>query len=247
VSGRSSAAWLIGVPLILITALGVGGAFLRFRKCMSCGALVRETEPPRPLIILNCPDCGDRGKVSVFRAWTGPRVSDPVAGFLRSLAAEEGPAAFECLNQMIRNDGKDPETFLAGSSRVLDARFLDAEGKTYLVLIMGAFTKNPSGAARTALLIRSDGRASDRALVTFSGPSAQPNEVIHGPTPPDGTRVAIYWHVARRWPETADSYQVDLWERPGHETQLKGKPEDPIVRLAIRGDRFEVLTPEVRR
>jgi hypothetical protein len=173
-------------------------------------------------------------------------VPEPIAAFLRCRGGGQETFALQLLIQLVREDGKDPDAFLAGSSLLLDRRFVDAEGKTYLVLIMQAFNKLAGTSARTAILLTEDGRALDRVLVATDGHSASISAGFLEPAPVDGSQIAFGrdWVT---WPEALKPYQVEQWERPARELFLAGKTNDPIVRLAIRGDRFEILTPEARR
>lgn len=250
-SARSSTSWLIG-GLLLVTGLGLVGTLLALQPCRSCDGLAlylhrisSPSIPPRPPPRINCPDCADRGKVSLFRSWIRPRVSEPVAGILRSMSAGQAAMVVVQLNQLVQDDGKDPDAFLAGSSLLMDRRFLEAEGKIYLVLLLQAFNRLPDNSARTAVLLTEDGRALDRVLVGTDGHNASISVGFLEQAPVDGPQIAFGWKVAR-WPDAVKSCHVDQWQRPAREL-LSGNPDDPLIQLAIRGDRFEVLTPEVRR
>ena len=98
-SRRGSTGWLIG-GIALLTGLGLAAALIPIRACRSCDGLALHlhqlTSPVRgtvPLPRIDCPDCGDRGKVSLFRSWMRPRVSVTIAAVLRELkgASERRP------------------------------------------------------------------------------------------------------------------------------------------------------------
>jgi len=232
---------VLAVALLLLTALGLAGAFIPFKPCGACHGFARKSTA-RPL---NCPDCADRGNVSLFRSWI-PGVSEPVGEFLGVLREGQVPFVFGELHQLVRNHGEDSEAFLAGSTILLNQRFIDAEGKTYLVLILQAFNTIADTSARTAILLTADGRPLDRVLVSTDGHNASLNGGFLERAPGDGPRLVFGWNVSR-WPEALRSYQVEQWQRPARELLLRGKRDDPLLHLLIRGDRFEILWPEVQR
>jgi hypothetical protein len=231
---------VLPIALLLVTAFMIAGAFVPFRKCGACGGFVIET-PPRPVLPLDCPDCADRGKIPLFQSWRRPRVAEPVAEILKCLADEQAPVAFEKLNLLVRNDGKAADAFLAGSAMLFQPRFIDAEGKTYLVLIMGALTKSPSGTTFTAVLLTPDGHALDRLLVTANAPHPQLAKTIH--VERDGTGIAIRWTTTRPLTAQVNTVKLDPWHRPGRELFLMD--DEAVLRLRLREDRFEIVTPEV--
>ena len=227
------------IVVLALTALGAAGAFVRYRPCPSCSGFVVQT-PPRPVQPLNCPDCGDSGKVSFFRSWR-PRVSQPIADFFQCLANEQAPLAFERLNQLIRNDGKDPEAFLAGSAILLDQRFLEVEGRIYLVMILQTFNKFPDSSGRATLLLTPEGRALDRVVVMANRHNARIDAKF--------ATIGGVEMTASRWPVAVE---VDAWQRPGRELLLRGEllrgeQGAPILHLLIRGDRLVVSTPGLDR
>jgi hypothetical protein len=142
------------------------------------------------------------------------------------------------LNQLVQDDGKDPETFLAGSSLLMDRRFLKAEGKVYLVLLLQSFNRSSDYAARAAILLSEDGHALDRVVVATDGHSASFSVGFLEQASADGPQIAFDWKVVRS-PEVFKTCRVEQWQRAAREL-VGGKPHSPMLQLAIRGDRFEI-------
>ena len=244
---RASAGGLIAV-LVALTALGIGGSLIPVRSCVTCAGLTSQMERmatyPSYSPRLDCPDCGDRGKISLFRSWMKPRVSEPVARILRSMP---GPGEFDALNvleEVLRTDGKEPNAFLNGKTGVefvhipsrfmafVAARFIEVGGRTRLILLLRPVL---SMNAVSAVLLSHEGQALDCVfVVTGAAGGVELRGGVVDKNPPDRPCVEIAIMV--------DSGRTDscrLNQYPSHIREISVK-KDSVLRLSVQDDRFEV-------
>lgn len=230
--------WLVGA-IILLTSLGIAGTIVPLRPCGICDGLALKSTPASRV---DCPDCGDRGKVSVFRALMGHRVAESVGGVVRSCRNPE--SALLLLKTAIEADGKTPGTFLFENSSAIPAiapRFVVANERRYLILLIrwpapsGGYTEGVS-----VLLLSLEGSVLDRVDVLYSAFDTELAATVLDAPAPDGGRITINPKPGDALPS---SYRLFQWQRPSREGFVQGASGD-VGRLAIRERRLEVLAPE---
>jgi len=199
---------------------------------------------------VNCPDCHDRGTVSLFRSWV-PRVSREVAQVLRGVPDPIGVECRRSLELLLEKNGKHAGQFLhaanADPARIAAARFLRVQETSYLALLVDSPTvlSMPGIAAAGVLLLRPEGQALDSVLLTCNTRSALLHADILEPTPSDGAHFAIFATSGLFLKDLHDvSYRVHQWQRSSREGQARGDETHQcldVCRLKISDGRLEVL------
>lgn len=253
---RAPAGGLI-LAVVLITALGVAGTMLPVRPCGSCDALAtRRLQLPNPPAHyrLDCPDCSDGGKVSLWRAWR-PRVAKPIARILRELKNPATANLTPLLRPMLGLEGMDLDAyahFLATEGWIGRPRFANVEGTPYLVLLARYSSSiMPGDSSAGVFLLHPEGRALDCFKMTCSNRLAELSATFLDPPGIDGAHVAVIPSPGSFFKEVVPtiSYRLDQWRQPLREGKVPGKgaPETGgICRLRIRADRIEILTPAAK-
>jgi hypothetical protein len=224
--------------VLLMTAIGIAGALVPLRPCGTCDGLALKTpEAPR----VDCPDCSDRGKVSCFRSWIGPRIPEVLADVVR------GSNALQSLKSAIERDGKNPETFIMehGSVRpTLRPRFITEEGERYLVLLMGCPPFSPGDdPSATIMLFSMRGQLLDCIHLLCSNDGVELRGTVLETRSADGARITI--DPDRDGLDFYSCYKLYHGREPVRLGFVAGK-RDGLCRLAIREGRFEVLSPAAR-
>jgi hypothetical protein len=241
-----SSAWLSGL-LLVVTGLGLAGSLIRYRLCGTCDGLayylaqaIKPRHPAEALPRLDCPDCGDRRNISLFKSWMMPNVAEPVSLILRSLCGPEEGGALVALKQLVLQDGKNPDDLQLQSSDVAitNARFFESEGKTSLLLLLE--TEAP---AAEIVMIEPEGRVLDYVRVACTDSTADLRAAFLKDSGPDGTSLVVLSPLGSfaREAKTTLSYRLDQWGRPPRQEVIPWKPGDAIFRLRLRGDRLECL------
>lgn len=202
---------------------------------------------------VDCPDCGDRGKVSLLRSWRGPSVADQVCGIVRSLKNANGKDARLRLTELVRLDGKNPSFFLQDEDALMSisGRFVRADDQTYFLLLLDYHASMLPGEERAGVLLLSTAQNQilDGLHLVCSNREAGLYSRILDPAGPDGAQVAIIPEPGgfSRFVEPTISYRLYQWQRittSGVATGA-GKPErDGICRLGIGSDRLVILELE---
>jgi hypothetical protein len=211
----SKSTWLIGA-VVALSALGIAGAFIRFRPCGSCGEIVQEVNgrlisgPKRYFPPLNCPDCDDQGKVSLFRSWR-PSVSEPVRKIIHGLGDDSGKESIDALKALMPDGDASPHR-----GETLRSRFVRHDGRTYLALVMrNTFVAIPGTSTVTAVLVHSQGGVLDYVRLTCSSRAAiLDGEILDVPAG-DGMRIRITGDRMGTSLERAMDIPVELrqWQR----------------------------------
>ena len=255
-SRRISAGWLVAA-IVIVTGIGIAGSTIPLRPCRTCDGLIPELlsrfsvlpqTPPR----LNCPDCADRGKETVFHSWMRPRVAEPLARFIRGLKGD-CRGSLQSLEPVLEAEGQNLTPFLrhmkATQSYFSRACFMNVGQKKTLILLVnycGTIMPGDSGAA--VFLFTPDGRLLDFVHLTCSdrygdlhaeflnGSFADGAHVIVHPEPgsflsvlPEELRYELYG--CRQMPRAGVIRAPDAFGAGG------------ISRIRIQGERLEVLTP----
>ena len=240
---RRGSGWLIGV-LVLVTALGLAASLIPFRTCESCEGYdlhlkkifseASSRSYPGPL---DCPDCADRGKVSLVRAWR-PRVSDGVRQSLRVFRDPTSAPFMNRLELLILEPGMKREAYLeANGQRAQFAfpRFVKAEGTPYLVIpAYYPLWKSSDGTGTGFLLVHPDGRALDCVQMTCTNRLADINFVFLEKPATDGSQMALS-PIVDPVPQGV-SYKLHQWRQAPREAKVS-----TALYLRIRGERFEIL------
>jgi len=246
---RASAGGLV-LAVAILTVLGLAGSLFPFKTCRSCDGLARyilmRTSPSRGPIKpphLGCPDCSDRGRVSLFGSWMRPRVASSIAALLHGLKEDpEGFGARRALNLIVRESGPAYFDFLKHSAPRIDyfqgAEFVEAEEKLYLLLFAESGSGTiPGSTGLLVILLSAEGRALDYVDISCSiwEGESQPS-VLAG-------EIAIQ-RRSDRPREGEASYQLLLWNDFARERKVRGSE---VCRLRIRRDRFEILPMAAER
>ena len=249
---RKSPVWLIGV-LLVVTGLGFAGSMVRYRPCISCDGLalyLNQVHPRRPVELLprvDCPDCGDRGKVSLFKSWMRPKVADSVAAILRGLSAPVHGVSHLALKDLLLENGKSLSEFqgLSIGNEFTCARFMEVEGKTVLLLILD--TSSSANPATAIMLVSPDGRLLDYVQVSGSNGEVDVRAAFLEKPGEEGAQLAILprrgFFAPGQGVELRLDFRVDQWTRPPRQFAFtwKGSEAELICPLRIRGGRLECL------
>lgn len=231
------------LAVVLITGLGIAGSLLPFKTCRSCDGLAHfllmgtsPSLPPRPPPRVGCPDCSDRGKVSLFRSWLQRRVAASIAAVLRGLKDPDGLAVRRALDLIVRESGPAYFDFLKHSPPHIDyfrgAEFVELEERLYLLLFAESGSGTiPGSTGLLVILLSAEGRALDYVDVSCS---VREGDLFPEVFPQDA-RIAITRGSDRS--RTGEvSYRVRWWN--DFDRALKSTGNEVCV-LGIRGDRLE--------
>lgn len=201
--------------------------------------------PPPPS--LDCPDCADRGEVSLFRSWRDPTVSVEVARVLKGLKGPSPAASVRELKNMPQSGGTVLGPIYDHVPLFLTAKFIEAEDKRYLCIVLNYHS--PLNTEASVLLLLPQGRILDTVrLFSISGLEVS-GELLDKPAP-DGA-----WVLIRGIPKpgdvapTAASFRLDHSGRAPGTGMLDVRETDGwdgVFRLGIQGDRLEFLSPSTR-
>ena len=243
---RVPAGWLIGL-LLAATTLGLLGALMPARPCRLCNALARRCSELR----IDCPECGDVGKISFFRSRMRPPPSEPLSQLLRSYTPGFSQGFMQELSGLVEEHGRFPafHDYLA-RSRDIRVRFLQTEGKDYLVVLTefsGIAQKDYSLAS--LLLFSVDGRSLDHLRVWCDTVGVELHPRILEGASADGAQLSIVPTERNSTPLSASRFEYSLaqWEERGfHAAFIPGEGFGPegFCRIRIRNDRFDVLQPK---
>lgn len=248
---RASAGGLI-LAILLVIGLGLAGSLIPLKECAGCSGLSHflhslqsPSIPPIPPPRIGCPDCADRGQVSLFRSWIGPRVAPAVAAIPHEIVHQERAGFYRPLADLVVADGKDALAFLQtyeGSAILQNIRFIDSEGETFLVLLLDASLRGtPSLTATVALLLSLEGRALDSVRVSCLGEESESRARIV-PYPYSGQELIV---IDSKMSARPLSVRVDQWQREPQDLMFTGDSGNEICGLSIKGRRFVVrLAPQ---
>ena len=229
------------LTIAVLTGLGAAGALIRFKACKSCEGLVQhfiqKADPVNRPFGLRCPDCADRGKVSLFRSWMRPRVSPDVAALVRGLKDPYYGDSRLALERIVLESGPNYAGFLKGALpnfHYFDgAGFLEGEQKTYLAL----FSYLGPGIVResdgiTVILLSAEGKALDFIQITWSTAAGPLSATID-----DGTAVLV--HADEDFtPGVLGTYRLSQWKGGVREGKAR---KDEVCRFRVRNDRLELI------
>ena len=235
---------LLSAAVLLVSALGLSGAFVRFRPCGTCDGLALAAQPP---IRVDCPDCGDTGKMTLFRSWR-PRVPKPVAAVVRAFRDTKGKSGVLALETLARADGTEPGWFslgICGKYPKARPRFIESDGKRYLIVVMTDPAYTYDHPTATIILLSLRGEFHDR-VDFLCGASSRLNldGIVLDAPPADGARITINPVAGTAEPYTV--YRIYQWQqvvRQGFLQQTQESEFKSLCRLGLRADRLEVLTP----
>jgi hypothetical protein len=258
---RASAGWLIGA-VILLTGVAVVVVLVPLLPCRTCEGLARvlwertsPSIPPAPRPRLDCPDCDDGGKVSYLRSRRPPTISEPICGLLRSFRDKSTPFFLNDLINLITKDGKDIGTFylaIEARSRVAHLRFIQAEGKDYLLILIeysGISMRDYSLAG--TILISPDGHVLDCIWLWCETIGVELFAEVPEKSAADGAGLLIV-------PTDRDSatlgatpfdYTLEQWEHRKHRgvySRNESTGRDGFCRIRIVNDRMDVLMPKTK-
>ena len=254
---RTSTGWLIGLVLV-ITGLGLIACLYPVRPCRSCDGLKAHLIDRFALQIppldprLDCPDCADRGKISLVRSWMRPKVSEPIAGILREIKYSMRTDSFAALQAVIQHDGKDPAEFICSldpkDNRGMKPRFLSVQGKQYLILLIDYPSKLASQpVVSSVLLLTPEGKALDYVHVACGTLIADLEASALLSPAGDGAHIVIHAHpglgtdvFSKKVP-----YYINRFQRVQSEDRTaQGGPVgafEGVCRIRILNDRLDVL------
>jgi hypothetical protein len=241
---RASAGGLV-LSVVVLTGLGLAGSLVPVKTCRSCDGLAHlllmrtsPSRPPRPPPRIGCPDCTDRGKVSLIGSWMRPKVASSIAALLRGLKDPEGLDARRALDLIVRDSGTAYFDFLKhsppGMNYFRGAEFVEAEEKLYLLLIADSGSSTiPGSEGLLVILLSAEGRALDFVDVSCSSREG----ILFSTVFPQDGRIAI--HRTCDGPgDRPVSYRILLWN--DFDREIRGMGGD-VCNVGIRGDRLEVL------
>ena len=245
---RASAGGLI-LALAVLTGIGFAGAMIPIKACTSCDGLAQHilmrTSPslgPVQAPRIGCPDCADRGKVSLFRSWMRPRVAPSIAALVRGLKAPNEGDSLRALQLVVQESGPDYSRFLRQYPPHIDsfrgAEFVEVEQKLYLVLLAesGVGTVPAASIGVLAILLAAEGRALDFVDVSTSAWG----EYFSGRILADHAQIVIERKLDQ--PPADDlNYQMIRWNKGAREIRVR---TSEVCRLTIRDDRLEVVEPK---
>jgi len=259
IARRPSVGWLI--CLVLAASAGaVVMTLVPLRKCRTCNAVAQDLSRQKcgadARAPIYCPDCGDRGTISLVKSLRTPTVNTQVGAIIALQNKSKGIGSIRELRQLIEAQGLKADEFMgdsfAGEADSGSAHFLDAESKKYVIVLLHSMDKkaswNTTASARIVLLSTS-GQVLDyihciRAHPDFSIYAWRIDEPA-----PDGARVMIIKASPLRNPAES-RVQYDLhYIGSGPETyhgsvEWLGGKDDGFCRIAVRNDHLEIVRPE---
>jgi hypothetical protein len=146
------------VALMVVSVLATAAlVVVPFRPCPTCNALTKKIN--RTDVRLNCPDCGDRGKVSFPRSQRGPGVPEHVARLIRMRRRQYEllPEYRDLLTMRSRwvPDEVTGYKFFGTWPDDWDLRFIRAEEKTYLVVLLSHGSADLEGQTGAGMVLLS--------------------------------------------------------------------------------------------
>lgn len=242
---RSSTAWLI-LAVVVLTGLGVAGSTIRYKPCHTCDDLSLWLRHHSPRIShrtnprVGCPDCGDRGKVSLLRSWMPSRVSPSIGALVRAFKdPTAGQEPIRALRRVVEENGPAYSRFLEDAFQVFHGcegvEFLDAEQKLYVVVFVGSGVNTPPGThGVSTILLSAKGRVLDFIDLTWNHQHGPLRDYVLVPAAADGAQILIDTYEER----PNRSYMLAQWQKSAREAKPKGVE---VCRYKIRNDRLEVL------
>ena len=259
---RGSTGALIAV-LVVLTGLGLAASFVPFRTCGSCHGLavswkklVPNAGPFATLLRADCPDCADRGKVSVLRWWK-PRASPRISELLRELRDLHSIRSREILGSMLVEAGMASDAF-QDTEMFGGIRFHRSEQDLFLVLLGNYGSHRVQGEKGSrVLLLTPEGRVLD--LVQFSAIYKKGTDFHHvfltasfrDPPGGDGAQVVVATQENLFLNEIGPSFWWELthWrEKPSTGVLIKTPQSNAegFSRLKVGPGRVDVLSPDTK-
>ncbi len=235
---------LLSAAVLLVSALGLAGTFLGIKPCGTCDGLALAVKPP---IRVDCPDCRDTGKMSLYQSWR-PQASKSVAEVVRAFRDARGKSGVVALEALARADGKEPGWFTLGTCGKYPKarpRFIESDGKRYLIVVMTDPAYTYDHPTATIILLSLRGEFHDRVDLLCGAASRLCLDGIVLDSPPsDGARITINPVAGTAEPYTL--YRIYQWQRVVREGFIHRSQEShsrSLCRLGIRADRLEIIDP----
>jgi hypothetical protein len=241
---RASVGALI-LAVVVLTGLGVAGSGIRYKPCLTCDDLslwlrhhssrISHRTNPR----VGCPDCGDRGKVSLFRSWMPSRVSPSIAALVRAFKdPTAGQEPIRALRRVVEENGPAFSRFLDDAFDVFHGckgvEFLEAEQKLYGVVFVGSGSNTLGTIGVSTILLSAEGRVLDFIDLTWNYQHGPLRDYVLVPAAADGAQILIDTYEER----PNRSYMLAQWQKSARDGKPKGVE---VCRYKIRNDRLEVL------
>jgi hypothetical protein len=249
---RYSLGWL--AALIAVVTLGLLVILaLPIRTCPTCRGLARKLADPETGFVssrIGCPECGDRGSVTEPQRWKGSLVSPQVSRLLQCGRPERRGEFVPTLDEIAALSGGDPGDVLGtkafGGQWSGAARFLQSEGKDFVLVVLRGYSKFWNGLEGLALL-GMDGRVLDHVHCGCAPGGLLTMEVLDEARA-DGT-VAV---LLARWgllpeefnpgPEQRRTFPLKaVLEGSGREFPAQEGARDKAWLVRIRTGHFEIL------
>ncbi len=244
--------WLLGLAVASVIGVAVL-VVVPFRHCPTCDGLTKAVN--RAAFKLDCPDCRDRGQVSVTRFLRGSSIDSDLEHLIQ---ARRGTTEVQQdhLGRLEARSGRAPGDSLGRTSfGVLnfegDFRFVRAEEKDYLLLLLyQEHLPLPGRGVAGIVLVSTGGKILDYIHCTFGTRSGIVVPVFVG-NAADGA-VACFkggeTHETTREvhrPDLREVYRADVSGSAACPWTALTPPEraqaDGIIRVGIRGDRFAFI------
>jgi hypothetical protein len=244
--------WLVGA-IVVLTSLAVAACLVPLRPCGTCDGLAMALHfrtspsiPPTPPPRIDCPDCADRGKVSLFRSWR-PMVSPETGAIVRGLKDPSGTDNLPALTALLQTEGMSGAPPLAPQNRNLrqmQGRFHRSDGRTFLVLTTycpammvpgtssaGVFLLDLRGRVLDYVVGTSDNRVADLYSRILEEPGADGRRVVIFPVPAGDARFSFLLHQ---------------WQQPARRVVSEGakSEREGACRIGVWGARLEALAQE---
>lgn len=249
--------WLVGA-IVVLTSLGLAAFLIPFRPCGTCDGLAMAIHfrtspsyPPAPPPRIDCPDCADRGTVSLFRSWK-PAVSPEIGAIVRGLKDPNASESLPELEQLLSKEGMSVSPHMRltrGSVQRIRPRFATSNDRTVLLLATDSpGLRVPGNPTAGVLLLDLRGRILDYVFASCSSRQADLYTYLLETPGPDGTRIVIR-PIPRGGTgvEPDFSFLIHQWRQPPRRGRSEGgtmAEHEGACRIGIRGDRLEALAAE---
>jgi hypothetical protein len=200
---------------------------------------------------LRCPECSDRGTVTWVKSLRGCRLDTRAQSVLQNLRGA-GPSREAHVNAVTLSS-KDLQLFMGGfnlSDTMVRIVFVHAEGRDHLVVLMES-SWTTSSASIGAALLPLDGGSTDYVQMDCDDWMDLKGSILRREDP-DGASIRIDLDTK--------GFRSDLKEKVSYDLRFLGGglrkqhgflplPTHPqgVCRLAIRGGRWQILTPAIPR